>query len=91
MVKHIKIDTDYWEDLVFTYRLVTHVTKVVLLPDITYSYYCRENSLSHYQQRATIGKDEVMRNVKAVDCLKADAAPFLCVCAIKMMGKRKFN
>ena len=68
------IDTDYWEDMVFTYRLVTHVTKAILLPDITYSYYCRENSLSHYQQRATIGKDEVMRNVKAVDCLKADAA-----------------
>lgn len=64
------IDTDYWEDLVFTFDLVTYISKAVLLPDITYTYLCREGSLSHYQQRKNISKDEVMQNVKAIDHLK---------------------
>ena len=45
------IDTDYWEDFIFTFDLVTYVSQAVLLPDITYTYLCREGSLSHYQQR----------------------------------------
>ena len=64
------IDTDYWEDMVFTFNLVTYISKAVLLPDITYSYFCRDNSLSNYQERIVISKDEVMRNVKIVDYLK---------------------
>jgi glycosyltransferase involved in cell wall biosynthesis len=53
---HRFIDTDYWEDLVFTFDLVTFVTRAVLLPYITYSYWCHENSLSRYQQRNQIPK-----------------------------------
>lgn len=68
--KHCFIDTNYWEDFVFTFDLVTFITKAVLLPDVTYSYICRENSLSHYQQRDNISKGEVMRNVKSIDYLK---------------------
>ena len=68
--KHSFIDTNYWEDFVFTFDLVTLITKAVLLPDVTYSYICRENSLSHYQQRDNISKGEVMRNVKSIDYLK---------------------
>lgn len=64
------IDTNYWEDLVFTFDLVTYISRAVLLPDITYSYLCRDNSLSHYQQRKTISKEEVMQSVRAVDYLK---------------------
>lgn len=64
------ISTNYWEDLVFTFDLVTLISRAVLLPDITYSYICRENSLSHYQLRKSISKDEVMQNVYAVDYLK---------------------
>lgn len=64
------IDTDYWEDLVFTFDLVTFISRAVLIPDITYSYICRENSLSHYQKRSQITKDEIMQNVKAVNHLK---------------------
>ena len=67
---HRFIDANYWEDLVFTFDLVTFVSRAVLLPDITYSYICRENSLSHYQQRETITKDEVMHNVNAINHLK---------------------
>ena len=59
------IDTNYWEDFVFTSDLVTVVTHAVLLPNITYHYICRCNSLSHYQERLGISKDEVMQSVKA--------------------------
>lgn len=64
------IDSNYWEDLVFTFDLVTFISRAVLLPDITYSYLCRENSLSHYQQRKNISKKEIMKNVHAIEHLK---------------------
>lgn len=64
------IDTDYWEDLVFTFDLVTFISRAVLIPDITYSYICRENSLSHYQKRSQITKDEIMQNARAINHLK---------------------
>lgn len=64
------IDTNYWEDLVFTFELVTLITRAVLLPDITYSYRCRKNSLSNYQGREQIAKEEVLKNAKAIDYLK---------------------
>ena len=67
---HRFIDTDYWEDLVFTFDLVTFVTRAVLLPDITYTYLCHENSLSRYQQRDRIPKEEILRNAKTVDHLR---------------------
>lgn len=67
---HRFIDVDYWEDLVFTFDLVTLVSRAVLLPDITYIYICRENSLSHYQERINISKSEVMQNVEAIEHLK---------------------
>jgi len=67
---HRFIDTSFWEDMVFTFDLVTLISRAVLLPNITYSYYCRENSLSHYQQRNMIPKGEILQNVRAVDHLK---------------------
>ena len=67
---HRFIDTNYWEDLVFTFDLVTLVKRAVLLPDITYSYLCRENSLSHYQYRDQISKDEILKNVHSIEHLK---------------------
>lgn len=71
------IDANYWEDLVFTFDLVTYISRAVLLPDITYNYKCRENSLSHYQHRDGISNDEVMQNVNAINHLKFTSA--LCV------------
>jgi glycosyltransferase involved in cell wall biosynthesis len=71
------IDTDYWEDLVFTFDLVTYISRAVLLPDITYSYKCRMNSLSHYHTRDRISKEEVMKNIKAINHLK-DTTKSLC-------------
>ncbi len=67
---HRFINVNYWEDFVFTFDLVTLVSRAVLLPDITYIYICRENSLSHYQERINISKSEVMQNVEAIEHLK---------------------
>lgn len=64
------LDVNYWEDLVFTFDLVTLVLRAVLLSDITYTYYCHDHSLSHYQQRDHIFKDEIINNVRAIDHLK---------------------
>ena len=64
------VNTNFWEDMAFKYDLVTHVTRAVLLPDVTYSYMCRENSLSNFLTRKEISKDEVFRNVATIDTLK---------------------
>lgn len=72
-VNHLRfINTDYWEDLVFTFNLVTYISRAVLLPDITYNYLCRAESLSHYQERTQIMRDEIMKNVWAIDSLKKE-------------------
>lgn len=65
------VNTNFWEDMAFKYDLVTYVDRAVLLPDITYSYICRENSLSNFQNRDEIKKDEILRNVATMDTLKA--------------------
>lgn len=71
---HRFINTDYWEDLVFTFDLVTFVSRAVLLPDITYSYLCHENSLSRYQQRNLISKKEILRNARTIDYLRESSS-----------------
>lgn len=74
---HHFINSSYWEDLVFTFNLVTYVSRAVLLPDVTYSYRCRQNSLSHYQQRSNVSKEEIMETVKTVDHLKKQTPYFI--------------
>ena len=71
------IHTNFWEDLVFSFDLVTYINRAVLLPDITYSYICRDNSLSHYQQRVSITKEEVLQNINAINHLK-ETSSILC-------------
>ena len=64
------IDTNYWEDMAFVYDLVPFVSRAVLSPNITYFYHCHEDSLSQYQKRDVISKDEIMKNVETVNYLK---------------------
>lgn len=66
------IDTNYWEDMAFKYTMVTYITRAVLLPNVTYSYMCRENSLSNFQARQELPKSEVLRNVATINVLKQD-------------------
>ena len=68
--QHRFISTNYWEDLVFTFDLVTMIKRAVLFPDITYTYLCRNDSLSHYQERKLLSKDEILRNIHTIDYLK---------------------
>ena len=60
--------------MVVTTQLVTFISRAVLLPDITYTYCCRENSLSHYQERMSISKEEIFQNISAVDYLKKNSS-----------------
>lgn len=64
------IDANYWEDMVFTYQLVTFVNRAVLHSEITYYYMCRENSLSKYQSREQVPQTEILRNVETIEHLK---------------------
>ena len=64
------VNSNFWEDMEFKYEIVTHVVRAVLLSDVTYSYMCRENTLSNFQKREIIDKDEVLRNVATLDVLK---------------------
>ena len=64
------IDTNYWEDMAFTYDLLPKVSRAVLLPDITYHYLRHPGSLSHYQIRENLQKEEVLMNVSTINYLK---------------------
>lgn len=64
------IDASYWEDMVYTTELVTIVESAVLLPDITYHYLRRPGSLSHYQNRVLLEKEEVLKNASTLIFLK---------------------
>lgn len=64
------VNTNFWEDMAFKNELVNHVTRAVLLSDITYSYMCRVNTLSNFQDRKVIAKEEVFRNAATMDTLK---------------------
>ena len=61
---------NYWEDFAFTMDLPTYVTRVVLLSDITYFYYCRNGSLSQFEARNHILKDEILHTMRAITQLK---------------------
>lgn len=64
------LETNYWEDMEFMYRLVTVARRTVVLPFITYTYMCRVNSLSNFQNRSSIPKEEILRNAKTIESLK---------------------
>ena len=63
---------DFWEDMAFTLNLVTMANRAVLLPDITYTYLCRENSLSNSWHQEKIDKDKIVQYFMAVEQLKTD-------------------
>lgn len=70
------IDAVFWEDLAFTYEMVTRVRRAVLLSKVTYHYLCRPGSLSHYKDRELLDKSEILENVSVLNYLK-DKTKFL--------------
>lgn len=75
-------DTNYWEDFSVTMDLPTYIGRAVLLPDITYKYYCRYGSLSNFQKRHVITKEEVLKTIEAIEFVKANSN--------RIMGKPYF-
>lgn len=61
---------NFWEDFLFTMDLPVYINRAILLPDITYCYYCRNGSLSNFQQRSFINKSEIVDIVNAVKEIK---------------------
>ena len=61
---------NYWEDFLMTMDLPIYITRAVLIPDITYHYYCREGSLSNYQRRSYINKMEIQKTINAIADVK---------------------
>ena len=61
---------NFWEDFTFTMDLPTYVTRVVMLPRITYIYYMRANTLSNTQQRTHIDKAEIQATIHAMQAVK---------------------
>jgi len=58
---------NYWEDFSITIDLPTYVTRVVLLSDVTYFYYCRYGSLSNFNKRSRITKSEIQKTIDAME------------------------
>lgn len=67
-LKHQPIN--FWEDFSFTMDLPTYITRAVLLPDITYRYYLRKGSLSNFQARKEIKKEEILTTMNAIQQIK---------------------
>jgi glycosyltransferase involved in cell wall biosynthesis len=65
------LDAMFWEDMTFTYDMVTQVSRAVMLPQITYHYLCRPNSLSNYQDRTVLHREEILNNASTIDYLKS--------------------
>lgn len=63
----------YWEDFALTTDLPTYVHRAVLLPDITYHYYCRVNSASNFQKRSCIEKKEIEDVISAMAIVKRNS------------------
>lgn len=68
---------NYWEDFTTTMDLPTYVTRVVMLPNVTYHYMCRTGSMSNYQRRSIIQKDEILNTMKAVEMIKNNSERIL--------------
>lgn len=68
------ININFWEDMAFSFELFPCCRHAVLLPDITYHYMCRYDSLSNYRQREQISKEEIVRNIATVDYMKRQCA-----------------
>lgn len=70
-LRHLPIN--YWEDHTFTMDLPTYITRAVLLPDVTYFYYFRNGSLSNFQRRTHIDKQEVLTTINAMTWVKSNS------------------
>lgn len=67
------LSINYWEDFALTIDLPTYISRVVLLPDVTYYYYCRYGSLSNFDKRDHIDKSEIQKTIDAMAQVKVNS------------------
>lgn len=60
----------FHEDVIFSTDMVPLVTKAILLPDVTYYYVIRDNSLSNLQGRTNINLQEIMEFIEIYTYVK---------------------
>lgn len=66
----------YWEDFAFMMLFPVYVSRAVLLPDITYTYYCNNRSLSDFSYRSQIDKREIDMTCQAIYNVKMQLCRF---------------
>lgn len=72
-LKNVKLSfpqVNFWEDFAATMFLPTQAKRVGLVSEITYKYHCRYGSLSHFQKRNKIQKQEIQSVIVAMSELK---------------------
>lgn len=65
------------DDLIFQYRIQPKVVRAILMSNITYYYYVRENSISNFQSRTLFKRVEAVNAMEAANCLKDSCAPLM--------------
>lgn len=58
------------DDMICSCDMIPYVSKAVLIPDYTYYYVIRDNSLSNYQHRNEIKLDEIQEFIRIYSYLK---------------------
>ena len=60
----------FCDDMIFSADMTPLVTDAVLIPNVTYYYVIRENSLSSYQKRKVIKLEEIIESFRVYSYLK---------------------
>jgi glycosyltransferase involved in cell wall biosynthesis len=60
----------FCDDMIFSADITPLITDAVLIPDITYYYVIRDNSLSSYQHRPTIQLEDIIESFRVYTFLK---------------------
>ena len=72
---HLKFrKTKFWDDVLFNADMQPLVESAAFIPNITYNYVIRENSLSNYQSREVIDMSEIRQHIANQNYLKAQSA-----------------
>lgn len=88
---HLKFrKTKFWDDVLFNADMQPLVESAAFIPNITYNYVIRENSLSNYQSREVIDMTEIRQHIENHKYLKAQSItlrgkPYFEIRVTKMM------
>lgn len=63
---------NYWEDFCIAINLPVYIHRAVFLSDVTYFYYCRYGSLSNFEKRSHIEKEEIQKIIEAMSEVKCN-------------------